>query len=59
MYSMNNIVKHIYSMYSVLEVKNTACQSKLMTIPKGITLTLLSYSKEIFFYNRASRYLSG
>lgn len=46
-------------MFSILKVKNSARQSKLMTVPKKITLTLSNHSKSSFFYNKVIRYLSG
>lgn len=44
-------------MHTIVEEKQITCQYKPVTIPKGITLTLLSYSKESFFNNKANRYL--
>lgn len=44
-------------MFSILKVKNTACQSKLMTVPKKITLTLLTQNKVSFIIKRSDTYL--
>lgn len=56
---MHNVPKHMYKVYSIVEVKKKiVCQSKPVIIPKVIPLTLLSYSKESFFYNKAMGYLT-